>query len=79
MAQNTGTIKGKLVDKDGTVKAQGEQVQRISVDGKRFFADDPRMATKNLSPDIIDKIQVFDALSDQIAFTGFDDGNRVKT
>ncbi len=72
-------IPGMEVDKDGNVKAQGEQVQRILVDGKKFFGDDPKMATKNLPPDIIDKIQIFDALSDQSAFTGFDDGNRVKT
>lgn len=72
-------IPGMEVDKDGNVKAQGEQVQRILVDGKRFFGDDPKMATKNLPPDVIDKIQVFDALSDQSAFTGFDDGNRIKT
>jgi len=44
-----------------------------------FFGDDPKMATKNLPPDIVDKIQVFDDLSDQSKFTGFDDGNRVKT
>lgn len=37
------------------------------------------MATKNLPPDVIDKIQVFDDQSDQAKFTGFDDGNRVKT
>ena len=37
------------------------------------------MATKNLPPDVIDKIQVFDDQSDQSKFTGFDDGNRVKT
>jgi hypothetical protein len=72
-------LPGVDVDKDGNVKAQGEQVQRILVDGKRFFGDDPKMATKNLPPDVIDKIQVFDALSDQSSFTGFDDGNRVKT
>lgn len=72
-------IPGIQVDKDGTVKAQGEQVQRILVDGKRFFGDDPKMATRNLPPDVIDKIQVFDAMSDQSAFTGFDDGNRIKT
>ena len=67
------------VAKDGTIKAQGETVQRVLVDGKRFFGDDPKMATKNLPPDIVDKIQVFDDLSDQSKFTGFDDGNRVKT
>ncbi|WP_153799998.1 outer membrane beta-barrel family protein [Foetidibacter luteolus] len=72
-------LPGVEVDKDGNVKAQGEQVSRILVDGKRFFGDDPKMATKNLPPDVIDKIQVFDDLSDQSKFTGFDDGNRVKT
>ena len=72
-------LPGVEVDKDGNVKAQGEQVSRILVNGKRFFGDDPKMATKNLPPDVIDKIQVFDDLSDQSKFTGFDDGNRVKT
>jgi hypothetical protein len=39
----------------------------------------PKIATQNLPPDVVDKIQVYDALSDQSAFTGFDDGNRAKT
>jgi len=72
-------LPGVQVDKSGTVTAQGEQVTRVLVDGKRFFGDDPKLATKNLPPDIVDKIQVFDDLSDQSKFTGFDDGNRVKT
>jgi len=72
-------IPGIDVDKTGAIKSQGEAVQRILVNGKRFFGDDPKMATKNLPPDVIDKIQVFDDLSDQSKFTGFDDGNRVKT
>ncbi len=72
-------LPGVTVDNDGNVTAQGEQVQRIFVDGKRFFGNDPKMATKNLPPDIVDKIQVYDAMSDQSAFSGFDDGNRIKT
>jgi hypothetical protein len=70
---------GVTVDNSGNVTAQGETVQRVLVNGKRFFSDDPKMATRNLPPDVIDKIQVFDDLSDQSKFTGFDDGNRVKT
>src|SRR5258708_8440941 len=70
---------GVQVDKSGNITAQGETVTRVMVDGKRFFSDDPKLATRNLPPDIIDKIQVFDDLSDQSKFTGFDDGNRVKT
>jgi hypothetical protein len=70
---------GIQVDKNGAITAQGETVSRVLVNGKRFFSDDPKLATRNLPPDIIDKIQVFDDLSDQSKFSGFDDGNRVKT
>jgi hypothetical protein len=58
-------LPGVQVDKSGAITAQGEKVTRILVNGKRFFSDDPKLATRNLPPDIIDKIQVFDELSDQ--------------
>ncbi|MES1226853.1 MAG: carboxypeptidase regulatory-like domain-containing protein, partial [Bacteroidota bacterium] len=70
---------GIQVDASGNITAQDETVQRVLVNGKRFFSDDPKLATRNLPPDIIDKIQVFDDLDDQSKFSGFDDGNRVKT
>ena len=70
---------GIQVDASGNITAQGETVQRVLVNGKRFFSDDPKLATRNLPPDIIEKIQVFDDLDDQSKFSGFDDGNRVKT
>lgn len=69
---------GITVDKSGTVTAQGEQVKKVTVDGRDFFGDDATAAMRNLPADIIDKIQVFDRLSDQAQFTGFDDGNGVK-
>jgi hypothetical protein len=72
-------LPGVEVEKDGSVKSNGEAVTRVMVDGKRFFGDDPKMATRNLPADIIEKIQVIDAMSEQSEFTGFDDGNRVKT
>jgi hypothetical protein len=70
---------GIQVDASGTITAQGETVQRVLVNGKRFFGDDPKQATRNLPPDVIEKIQVFDDLDDQSKFSGFDNGNRVKT
>lgn len=72
-------LPGMQVEKDGTVKAQGENVTKVLVDGKKFFGNDPKLATKNLPADVIDKVQVYDAQSDQSAFSGFDDGNREKT
>ncbi|GAO41034.1 outer membrane beta-barrel protein [Flavihumibacter petaseus] len=70
---------GITVGKDGTVKAQGRTVNRVLVDGKEFFGNDPKIATKNLPADAIDKVQVYDRLSDQAQLTGFDDGNSEKT
>ncbi len=67
------------VESDGTVRAQGEQVQRVTVDGKEFFGRDPALATRNLPADAVDKVQVFDRKSDQSQFTGIDDGQREKT
>ena len=72
-------LPGVKVEKDGTVKAQGEKVQKVLVDGKEFFGNDPKIATKNLPADAIDKVQVYDKLSDQAQITGFDDGNSEKT
>ena len=69
---------GITVDKDGTVTAQGEQVKKVTIDGKDFFGDDASAALKNLPSDVVDKIQVFDRLSDQAQLTGFDDGNSQK-
>ncbi|WP_428662930.1 TonB-dependent receptor domain-containing protein [Runella sp.] len=64
---------------NGQVKAQGENVQKVTVDGREFFGDDATLALKNLPAEVIDKIQVFDRLSDQAQFTGFDDGQTTKT
>lgn len=49
------------------------------IDGKEFFGDDASLALKNLPAEVVDKIQVFDKLSDQAQFTGFNDGNTSKT
>jgi Outer membrane protein beta-barrel family/CarboxypepD_reg-like domain len=70
---------GITVDKDGTVTAQGEQVKKITIDGRDFFGDDATAALRNLPSEVVDKIQVFDRLSDQAQFTGFDDGNSQKS
>ena len=72
-------LPGVKVEKDGTVKAQGEKVNRVFVDGKEFFGNDPKLATRNLPADAIDKVQVYDRQSDQSQLTGFDDGNSEKT
>lgn len=64
---------------NGQVQAQGETVQKVTLDGRELFGDDATAALRNLPAEIIDKIQIFDRLSDQAQFSGFDDGNTTKS
>lgn len=70
---------GVTVDRQGNVTAQGETVKKVTVDGRDFFGDDATAALRNLPSEVVDKIQVFDRLSDQAQLTGFDDGNTTKS
>lgn len=72
-------LPGVEVDNDGNITAQGEQVRNVTVDGKKFFGTDPKLATKNLPADAVNKVQLFDKKSDQTTFSGIDDGQREKT
>lgn len=70
---------GIQVNAKGEITAQGDKVEKILVDGEEFFSDDPAVVTKNLRADAVDKVQTFDKKSDQAAFTGIDDGQKIKT
>ena len=72
-------LPGVEVDRAGNIKALGEDVSTLYVDGKEFFGSDPTIATRNIPADAIDKVQVYDKKSDAAEFTGIDDGTRNKT
>lgn len=65
---------GVEVDTEGKVTVNGKEIQKVMVDGKEFFSDDPKIATKNLPAKMIDKVQVYDKKSEMAEMTGFDDG-----
>ncbi len=64
------TIPGFEVDEAGKITHNGKEINNILVNGKPFFGNDPTVATKNLTKDIIEKIQVVDTKSKAEAFTG---------
>ncbi|MBR9860814.1 outer membrane beta-barrel protein [bacterium] len=78
---NAKDLLGKMpgMQTDGDVKAGGEKVQQVLVDGKPFFGQDANTALSTLPAEVVDKIQVFDDQSDQAKQSGVDDGDRVKT
>ena len=67
-------LPGVEVDSEGKITHAGKEITKILVDGKEFFSDDPKVATKNLPVDIIEKLQVVDRKSDLARLTGVDDG-----
>ena len=68
-------LPGVEVGSDGSITSGGKTVKKILVDGKEFFADDPKMATKNLPSNMVEKVQVVDRKSDLARLTGVDDGD----
>ena len=67
-----------VVVEEGKVEVQGEQVKKVFVDGDEFFGDDVTMAIKTIPAEIVDKVEVFDKLSDEAEFSGIDDGDSYK-
>jgi outer membrane receptor protein involved in Fe transport len=53
-------LPGIQVDHDGHIMVNGKDISKIKVDGKDFFVNDPKIATKNLDADMISKVQVYD-------------------
>ena len=69
-------LPGVMVDRDGNIMVNGRPVNRILVDGKTFFGSDPKMATRNLPANVIDKIQVSDDKEEMLR-NGDDNPNNV--
>ena len=67
-------LPGVEISSDGTITANGKTINKIMIDGKTFFLDDPQLATKNLPAKIINKVRVVERKSDQAQFTGIEDG-----
>lgn len=72
-------LPGIRINQSGVILFQGEQVQKILVDGEEFFGDDPALVTKNVRADMVSKIQVYDDKTEQAKKSGMDDGQKVKT
>lgn len=61
------------------VTANGENIQQVLLDGKRFFGQDPLLSLNTIPAEVVDKVLVYDEQSEQSKLTGFDDGNTTKT
>lgn len=72
-------LPGIDIDKNGNVTMQGQKVDKIYLDGKEFFLNDPRTATQNLPADIVDQIEAFDSQTDRSRLTGIKETTGTKS
>ena len=77
-ADLVGKMPGITVTETG-VESNGEAIQQVLLDGKRFFGQDPLLALNTIPAEVVNEVEVFDQLSERSQFTGFDDGNTTRT
>ncbi|MEJ5996492.1 outer membrane beta-barrel family protein [Pedobacter sp. Du54] len=68
-------LPGIEVDKDGTIKAGGKEVNTLLVDGEEFFGDDPLLASKYLKANAVKEVQVYDKKSKEEELSGIKEGD----
>jgi len=72
-------LPGIELSQDGSIKSDGKDVTKVTVDGKQFFGSDPDVATKNLPAESVSKVQVFDTQTEEEEATGIDSKSDDKT
>ena len=72
-------LPGVEVDDEGKITVNGKEVNKILVNGKPFFGNDPTITTRNLTKEIIEKIQISDTKTNAQAFSGEDSDGETKT
>lgn len=64
---------------DGKLIANGKEVEKLYIDGTEYFINDPMTALTTLPANIISKIKMYDDKNEKSKFSGFDDGNRLRS
>lgn len=68
-----------MIITDSGVESNGEAINQVLLDGRRFFGQDPLLALNTLPAEIVNEVEVFDQQSERARMTGFDDGSTTKT
>lgn len=72
-------LPGFQVNSKGEITVQGKKAQKVLVDGEEFFGDDPTIATQNIGAKAVDKVQIYEAKSEQDQLKGISNGDVGKT
>ncbi|MCS3556913.1 MULTISPECIES: TonB-dependent receptor [unclassified Sphingobacterium] len=72
-------LPGFQIGSGGQILSFGKVIQQVLVDGELFFGDDPTLITKNIRADIVDKIQIYEDISENEKITGIPDNAKRNT
>lgn len=72
-------LPGVTIHRDGSITVNGQKVNNIKVNGATFFGKDPKLVTKNLPKEIIDKIQITSTKTKTDEFIGKSSEDNGKT
>ncbi|MGB3467874.1 MAG: TonB-dependent receptor, partial [Cyclobacteriaceae bacterium] len=62
-------LPGLKINNNGDITYQGEKIDNVMVEGKEFFGGNTKLATKNIPADVVDKIQLIESSSFNLAET----------
>ena len=66
---------GVEVDSEGKITVNGKEVKKVLIDGKKFFSDDPKVASKTCLLKWWKKYRCWILKATMARMTGFDDGD----
>jgi hypothetical protein len=72
-------LPGIEIDARGGISSEGERIQNMLVNGKRFFDGSHQKATRNLYAEMLSTIQVYSSQTEQERLTGIPGGSTAKT
>ncbi len=68
-------LPGFEVSENGTVRVNGQKVDKITVDGQEFFTGDTKLATQNIPAKVVDKVKVLRGHSEATPLRSLDNGD----
>ena len=70
-------IPGISVDSEGTIKADGKEIEKIMVEGDDFFESGYKILSKNMPVEPIDKIELLNNYSNNRMLKGIEESDKV--
>lgn len=70
-------LPGVSVSTDGTVRVQGQEVEKIMIDGDDFFEHGYKLISKNMPVQPIDKVELYQRYSSNKHFKGIENSTKV--